>query len=290
MSASWRPNFRFSTQSLKDVSRFGLYASGNRVIQIMSIDQILIGTLMGPAPLGIFGFSKRIFQMLNDVIAGVLNSVSYALLSSLQTEKEKLREAFLIVTFASSAFSFPLFIGLASVSNDLVPLVFGPQWLEAVPSLQGFCVLGLLSCIGVLQSTLINSQGRADWWLYYVAAKQVLTIAIILYFYRYGVTAMVIAIAIQNFVMWPAAVHLVLKVLGMTMSRYLAPFIGPSLATLGMFLYILLMQNLLSSWTPLSRLPLIIISAALVYTVILGVYDRRRVKDMYLILRKRGKA
>jgi hypothetical protein len=91
VSVRWLPKFRFSFQALRELASFGLFASGNRIITLVSIDQLLIGTLLGPAGLGIYSFARRIFQILTDLITGALSSVSYALLSSLQNERDKLR-------------------------------------------------------------------------------------------------------------------------------------------------------------------------------------------------------
>lgn len=45
----------------------------------------------------------------------------------MQTEPEKLREAYLAITFLSSVLAFPCFVGLALIAGDLVSLLFGPQ-------------------------------------------------------------------------------------------------------------------------------------------------------------------
>ena len=82
--AKWLPGFNFGLKELKDLQKYGFFASANRFIQQMSLDQIIIGSFIGAAPLGIYNFAKRLFQMVNDVIAGALTSVTHALLSSLQ--------------------------------------------------------------------------------------------------------------------------------------------------------------------------------------------------------------
>src|SRR5262249_8710096 len=147
----------------------------NRAISMLNPDQVLIGLLLGPTPLGIYGFARRIFQLLSDLIAGALGTVSFSLVSSLQGEPAKLRRAVLFATLASSALSLPLFIGLAAVAGEMVPLAFGAHWVDAIPAVQGFCLLGLITSIGVLQASLIKGLGYAGLWFYYMLAKQLMT-------------------------------------------------------------------------------------------------------------------
>ncbi|MDB5613605.1 MAG: lipopolysaccharide biosynthesis protein, partial [Devosia sp.] len=131
VGARWLPQLQFDRDALRDLRAFGLFSNGNHFITTINIDQLLIGALMGPTWLGIYSFSRRIFQILTDLIAGALNLVSYSLLSSMQSEPKKLREAYLMGTFASSVVAFPVFAGLALVAPDLIPFAFGESWVSA---------------------------------------------------------------------------------------------------------------------------------------------------------------
>ena len=141
ISARWRPGVTFSLRALRELTRFGVFASTNRAVQTVNLDQLLIGSLLGAAPLGLFNFAKRIFQILSDFIASPLSSVSYPLLSSFHSEPAKLRDAFQFATLASSIVSFPLFVGLALVADDLIPLVFGDHWVGAIVAVRAFCAI-----------------------------------------------------------------------------------------------------------------------------------------------------
>ena len=130
--ARWLPGFRIKLSSLRELLHYGIFASGNRFLQTMNLDQLIIGTLVSPAALGIYNVARRLYEMLNNVVAGGLNSVSHVLLSSLQHDKDKVREAFLMATFGCSLVSFPAFMGLAAVADDAIPLIFGPHWAAAI--------------------------------------------------------------------------------------------------------------------------------------------------------------
>ncbi|WP_375450189.1 lipopolysaccharide biosynthesis protein [uncultured Devosia sp.] len=288
-SARWWPRWRLNFGPLKDLGAFGLFASGNRLITMLSVDQILIGTLLGPAGLGIYGFARRIFQILSDLITGALSSVSYALLSSMQGEHGKLREAYLFATFASSVASFPVFVGLALIADDFVPLAFGQNWVEAVPAVQAFCALGLLTSIGVLQASLVKSQGQADLWFYYLVAKQVGTLLYVGLFYSWGVNALTLAIVIQNYVMWLPAVHMVVRILRISPWAYLGSLGMPALATLLMAGAGMAVKLELAQAQPLLRLGVTIGVCAVVYAILLLLFARRRLLQVKSAVLSRAK-
>jgi teichuronic acid exporter len=252
--AKWWPGFNFGIKELKDLRKYGVFASANRFIQFMNLDQIIIGSLIGTAPLGIYNFAKRLFQMLNDVIAGALTSVSHALLSSLQNENEKVREAFLITTFASSIVSFPAFIGLALVVDDAIPLIFGAQWIEAISPTRWFCLIGLMSCIGIIQASLINSQGKSNWWFYYQLFRQVLTISTLFILFNKGVNFIVMVMALQTVILWPMTLVMVSKIINIEITAYFRQFIEPFLASAIMTFVVLLISYFMPEYSQKLRL------------------------------------
>ncbi len=287
LAARWRPGLSFDRGALKDLQAFGLFSTGNHFITTISIDQLLIGALLGPAGLGIYSFARRIFQILTDLITGALNLVSYSLLSSMQREPDKLREAYLFGTFASSIIAFPVFAGLALIAGDLIPFAFGAQWREAVPVVQALCALGLLTAVGVLQSSLVKSQGQADLWFYYIAGKQAVTVLYVFLFSSWGVGALTNALVVQNFIMWLPTVYMVVRLLGISPWAYLASFALPVFATIVMLGAGTLVQTQLAAGEPLIRLGATITACSLVYAAVVLLLGHRRIMEIRATLGRR---
>lgn len=274
--AKWKPGVEVSIKALRDLSQYSIFASGNRFLQSMNLDQIIIGTAIGPAALGIYNFSKRLFQMLNDVIAGALTSVSAALLSSLQNEKEKAREAFLFATFASSIVSFPSFVGLAAIAGTLIPFIFGDHWNAAIWPIRWFCLIGLMSCIGVIQSSLINSQGKNNWWFYYQLIRQIFTIATIFLLRDQGMTYIVMAIALQTVLFWPVTLVMVSKIINLRVTTYFRQFFEPLFASAVMLLAIWLIDYYFSNKSATIRLSSEVLVAMVIYTMMIFFLSREK--------------
>lgn len=289
IAARYRPGLHFRWSALGDLKAFGLYSTGNHFITTLNLDQLLIGALLGPAWLGIYGFARRIFQILTDLLSGALNLVSYALLASMQGEPAKLREAYLLGTFASSVVAFPVFSGLALVANDLIPLAFGSHWIDAVPVVQAFCALGVLTSVGILQSSLIRSQGQADLWFYYVLGKQAVTVLYIFLFAGWGIVPLSISLVVLNVIVWLPTVRMVVRLLDISAFGYLGSFALPALATTVMWAAGWLVQTELANADPLLRLGATISAAASSYGAVILLLGRDRIWTLVNFVKRKGR-
>ncbi|MFS8054946.1 lipopolysaccharide biosynthesis protein [Rhizobium sp. BR 317] len=274
--AGWLPGLRIKWSSLRELLHYGIFASGNRFLQSMSLDQLIIGTLVSPAALGVYNFARRLFEMINNVVAGGLTSVTHVLLSSLQHDQNKVREAFLMATFGCSLVSFPAFMGLAAVADDAIPLIFGQHWAAAIWPVRFFCVIGLMSGIGVVQASLITSQGKSDWWFYYQLVRNIVTIITVLLLYPYGVTTIVFALMLEVLILWPVTLWMVSQLIALSIGNYFAQFLRPIAAYVGMLAAVLGASALLQDWHPASRLAIEIPIGAIVYTGLIFILCRER--------------
>ncbi|RYG87705.1 MAG: lipopolysaccharide biosynthesis protein, partial [Alphaproteobacteria bacterium] len=245
---------------------------------------LVIGSFIGPAPLGIYNFSRRLYQMINDVLAGGFTSVSYSLLSSLQTDKAKVREAFLLASFGCFLVSVPAFMGLAAVADDALPLIFGPHWAGAIWPTRWFCVIGLMGSVGIVQSSLINSQGRSDWWFYYQLIRNIATVGLIFLLKDYGIATIVFAIAVQVVVLWPITLVLVARIVEMTVWSYFGQFVRPLFANLIMLAVMLVIGHAMRDASAASRLVVEILAGGLVYLTMIMLICRDRVMVFWNIL------
>jgi O-antigen/teichoic acid export membrane protein len=275
--ARWLPGFRIKLSSLRELLHYGIFASGNRFLQTMNLDQLIIGTLVSPAALGIYNFARRLYEMLNNVVAGGLTSVSHVLLSSLQHDQNKVREAFLMATFGCSLVSFPAFMGLAAVADDAIPLIFGPHWAAAIWPVRFFCVIGLMAGIGVIQASLITSQGRSDWWFYYQLLRNVVSILTVLLLHQYGVATVVFGLMAGVLLLWPVTLWMVSKLIGLSIPEYFGQFLRPIAAYLGMLLAVLATSSALYDWSLAARLVSEVLVGGLAYSGLILLLCRERI-------------
>lgn len=229
--ARWRPAGGFRLAALRDLSGFGLYSLGGRILNEARIDQLLFGLMLGPVALGLYFFARRLHQMLTDFTSGAFASVSSVLFASLQSDVERRRAAFDMASFASTTIGFPVFIGLVVLAPRAVPLVFGPQWAGAVVMVQCWGVIGAMASLGVIQAAMIRNLGEPGWWFRYQALSQMLGWALVPLLAGFGADVVMIAIALRTVLLWPLSLRKAARMLDIGLGRYLSSFAAPALAS-----------------------------------------------------------
>lgn len=285
--AGWIPGFRVKLASLKELAHYGIFASANRFLQAMSIDQLVIGALISPAALGVYNFARRLFDMINGIVAGGLSPVTHVLLASLQHDRSKVRDAFLMATFGCSLVSFPAFMGLAAVADDAIPVVFGDHWTAAIWPVRFFCVIGLMSGIGTIQASLITSQGKSNWWFYYQLARNIVTILTVLLLYPYGISTIAMGLMIGALCLWPITLWMVTRIINMSIAVYFGQFLRPAAAYMVMLAAVLGCGHLLQDWSAVTRLMAEIAVGGVVYLGGVAVLCRERLMFLVRTILKR---
>jgi teichuronic acid exporter len=287
MAARWRPGRQVSVTALRDLGFFGLYAMGGRILSQARLDQFLLGIVLGAATLGLYYFAHRLFTMLRDMTAGAFGPVTSVLMASLQAETEKRRKAFQLASFASAALAFPVFGGLIVVAPLAVPVVFGPQWTEAVFALQCFAVMGMLNGVGIVQAALIRNLGRPDWWFWYQIVQRAVVLAMIPLVAPLGLDAIMTALVLLTLLFWPLSVRQAQVMLSLSLRDYLGALRGPAIATCVMA------GAILASWDPTAglrgagQLALLVALGAFVYAATLAAISRQRLTEAMSHIRDR---
>lgn len=288
ISAQWRPSVRFDRDSLRSLSQFGLYSTGNRILLLVYPEQILIGYLLGAVQLGVFSFGKRIFQILNDVVSSSVGSVASSLFASMQTEYDKVRQAFLLSTYFVAVLGIALFGGLILVADDLVKAIFDEKWVVSVVPLQSFCVIGVLSSVGTLQAALINSQGGAKWWFYYQLTKNFAQLIMIVSLFNAGINMISISMAAINVLLWPLTIRKSVKILNLKISIYARQFLWPIFAFFVMTTCVIITKDYLQDQPPMRRLIACVTTGGLLYTVLILSVSRNKIFQVLVYLRQQG--
>lgn len=99
-------------------------------------DVFIAGRILGQASLGAYSMGLTLANIPTDKIAALVSRVTPALFSTVQSDRVVLNRYFLALTEGLSLLSFPIGVGLALVTDDLVRLALGDKWEAAIVPLQ----------------------------------------------------------------------------------------------------------------------------------------------------------
>lgn len=144
MLSTYRP--RLSLARLRHIwsfSQWSLVASLGYFVQNKT-DELLIGKLTSPYHLGLYNVGSEIAQLPGSELMSPLNKALFPALAKLQDEPGRYHAAVMNSMAAINTITIPAGVGLAMVSDTLVPVLLGKQWDNAIPILAGLAFYGVI--------------------------------------------------------------------------------------------------------------------------------------------------
>lgn len=160
----WYPNFEFSIKSFNELFGFGFKLLLSELINTIykNVYYIIIGRFYTSSILGQYTRAEQFNTIFSSNLTTVVQRVSYPVLSSIQDESERLREAYRKVIKTTMLISFTCMLGLAAVAKSLILILIGVKWLPAVHFLQIICFAGMLYPLHALNLNILQVKGRSD--------------------------------------------------------------------------------------------------------------------------------
>lgn len=155
-------HFRFS--ETRSFLKIGGFTMGSTVFDFFSreTDVLIIGKLLGSENLGVYSLSKQIVLKIYSIINPVILNVLSPLLSSMQTEKYRLKISFLMIVKYLSYINVPIYLFIILLSKEILSIVYGYEYSEYYHILSflafAYCLTSLSNPVGSLQI----ATGRTD--------------------------------------------------------------------------------------------------------------------------------
>ncbi|WP_310331516.1 oligosaccharide flippase family protein [Roseateles asaccharophilus] len=197
-----------------------------------SLDRLFISARLPAAQIGVYGFGKRLNDIVFETIGGGLGMVCLPIFSRANEDAQLLREGFVRWIGHVAFFVVPLLGWLFVVADDLILLLFGASWLSAVDIYRVFLVLGVIQAFGVVQAALIRGMGKSGVWTKYLLTQAVGNVAVVFAFSGFTGFVLALAIVAKTYLIWGYSVLLVCRLLAMRVASYGRLVAGPIFAML----------------------------------------------------------
>lgn len=171
-----------SRASLEKIRSYSSYLFGFNLVNYFArnLDNLLIGKYMGAAQLGYYDKSYKLMLYPVNNLTHVITPVLHPILSEHQDDKayiyEKYRQVVKVLSLLG-AFITPFFW---FASEEIIPILYGKQWLPAIPCLQWMALAMWAQMILSSAGTIFQSLGDTRRLLWSGSMNAVLVVVFII--------------------------------------------------------------------------------------------------------------
>ena len=197
---SWRPAFIFRWDSFKRLFNFGGFLLFSSLLDTIASRSytILIGKFYSIHDLGIYNQAMMTKNFPQNILGSVFSRVAFPVLSSQSCDPVQLKRRLKSAIQLMMAINLPVMFGVYVVADNLVPVLFGPQWLPSVRILQVLCGAGVLWPMHLANLNILMAQGHSNLFFRLEVLKQSILLLLILTASHWGILAIAYATVISS--------------------------------------------------------------------------------------------
>jgi PST family polysaccharide transporter len=160
----WRPGRPARGTGLREFLRFGAGVTAFNVMNYFArnADNVLIGSLWGPGPLGLYSKAYQLMMLPLLQINMPMASVAVPVLSRLQGVPDTYRRFYKGSLRLVLYLTLPAIVGLFAVADEVVAIVLGPRWQPVGPIFRALALAALFQPLLQTLSWIYLSLGQTD--------------------------------------------------------------------------------------------------------------------------------
>jgi PST family polysaccharide transporter len=135
IATAWVPGPPARRTELRSMMRFGgtITVNGLIVYVAYNLEKVLLGRYWGATAIGIYGRAYQLINIPTDNLISATGGVAFSALSRLQDDPVRLRSYFLKGYSLVLALTIPITLACALFADDLIRVILGPKWHDAIP-------------------------------------------------------------------------------------------------------------------------------------------------------------
>ena len=155
-------------EALKKIYSYSSYQFLFNFINYFSrnLDKLIIGRSFSMHELGYYEKSYRLMMLPLQYVTNVITPVMHPILTSLQNDYKNLTDKYNSIIKLLATISFPLGIFLYFAANDIINIVYGNRWINAIPVFQILALSLPLQMILSTTGAIYQAAGKTNWLFY----------------------------------------------------------------------------------------------------------------------------
>ncbi len=191
--SGWKPRRRWSWESFRYLWGFGSKLLGSGLLDTLynNIYPIVIGKYFSANDLGNYTRAHQFAALPSSNVTGVLQRVTFPVLSSIQNEDDRLERNYRKILKLSAFLIFPLMLLLSAVADPLIRVFLTDKWEGCIILLQIICFSMMWYPIHAINLSLLQVKGRSDLFFRLEIVKKAVGVGIMCVTIPHGVIWMV---------------------------------------------------------------------------------------------------
>lgn len=221
-STDFRPAWAFSGPAAREMSAFGSKNIGVELLRRARTEGevLLIGVLAGTTALGLWTVALRLADVVLDLCTSAFGRVAHPVFARLQDDSPRLGRALSTAMALGALVMVPMLMLLSLVSEAVVPIVFGPQWLPAAGVAAILAIRTLVTGLGDFHRSVLLATGKAGAELVITFVQVAVQAVIIVVFADDGLTTLAFALTAWAVISWPIRALVVWRIHGIGARAY----------------------------------------------------------------------
>ena len=188
----WIPKSGFSRQSFQNLFGYGskLLLAGILETIYRNLYTIIIGKFFQSNILGLYSRGEQIASYPSNNITGVIQRVTFPILSQIQNDKTQLKNAFAQIIKTTCFIVFPLMTFLIIVAKPLVLIILTEKWIDCVEIIQILSISFMWYPVHILNLNVLQIAGRSDLFLKIEFIKKIIGLIILFATIPFGIIMM----------------------------------------------------------------------------------------------------
>ena len=131
----WIPGKPRRKAGIRSMVRFGGTITLNGLVMYIAynLEKVLLGRFWGAEVIGIYGRAYQLVNVPTDNLNSAVGGVAFSALSRIQDDPNRLKSYFLKGYTLVVALTIPITIVCMVFAHDMISVVLGPKWKDAIP-------------------------------------------------------------------------------------------------------------------------------------------------------------
>ena len=283
----WRPRLTLDRGVARSLMKFGASVTVIDIITQITdnIDYVIVGRIFGLVPLSIYTLAYRLPEMLLIGNLWVMGGVVFPAFSSLQDQPDKLRQGFLASVRLVELIAVPICLGLLIAADPIVRVVFGDQWLEAIPLLRVLAIYAWVYSLGYHVGGFYKAIGRPDILMKLSFLTLAIIIPCLLIGAKFGMIGVAVGHLVEVLIRRSISLGLATHFVNVSIRDIFGELRSSFLGALVMAPVVLAVSYLTAPLNPFLQLAFIVASGAISYLGVLWWLEKENLMRLLRIVR-----